>query len=597
MKKMNIVEQETQKVIDAKGVVHDGLLDLVITYCKPKIKSIESFSFGKNSPNGMESLSFMRPDTGWNYITNKNNTVWFEKYPANNSTKPEDGYKQGPVTECQNLIGSYIPPTINKPQSDAMLAYTKNHKGVIKDKPTADIIRDYTPIDMFTVDPILFSTKGLVFVYKRSTLNGIEPDQLGALKNILKTTNWTIDIPEIGTKENEGGVDAIQQMQKLGLLKPEVKKILDDANAKRATSTIESERTPLKIYPIASEGSSETDMVNNLGDLEKDIKSKIMSRKACRKSIKFLSKQSKAEKGKGYRTSDVDPKQLANARQFANSCVTQGTKYLGSIIGINDEIKELQACRNPWCLGQPCPTGQSWDGERKRCMGTQTNENSDSLKNLVRESLLEIKEKKNKSMLSEGKIVKGRLSIISENVVLKTNKQKDKFFDELLSEMVYLNSQGFDKEIINEGFFDMITSLFGHSPDAIMEYFKEYIAKWLVKHLTPMDSEGWIGSMIVTGIGNLPIGEISKLTDCNYLTKWISKTAAEGTVRKLTHEKGLEGPLYDVLRNAIVNMLDETTLGSKIEAGLGSIICPLLGGVKNKMDDAADKLKEKALAK
>lgn len=219
------------------------------------------------------------------------------------------------------------------------------------------------------------------------------------------------------------------------------------------------------------------------------------------------------------------------------------------------------------------------------------------LKNLVRESLLEIKEKKNKSTLGEGKIVKGRLSIISENVTLNNNKQKDKFFNELLSEMVYLNSQGFDKQVVNEGFFDMLKSLLGHSPDGIMEYFKEYMGKWLVEHLTPVDPDGWIGNMIITGIGNLPIGEIPKLTDCNYLTKWLSKSAAEGTVRKLTHEKGLDGPFYDVLRNSIVDMLDETSLGSKIEEGLGSIICPLLGGVKNKMDNAADKLKEKALAK
>ena len=218
------------------------------------------------------------------------------------------------------------------------------------------------------------------------------------------------------------------------------------------------------------------------------------------------------------------------------------------------------------------------------------------LKNLVRESLLEIKEKKIKSNLSEGKIVKGRLSIISENVVLKTNKQKDKFCNELLSEMIYLNSQGFNKQVINEGFFDVLKGLFGHAPEGIMEYFKEYIGKWLVEHLTPADPEGWVGNIIITSIGNLAIADIPKLTDCNFLTKLISKSVGEGAVRKLSHEKGLDGPFYDVLRNSIVDMLDETSLGSKIEEGLGSFICPLLGGVKNKMNVATDTLKQKALA-
>jgi hypothetical protein len=575
--------------VDAKGISHDSLLELAKAYC-PKL---EKFTYGRKHPiKGVDALSIERADKGLNFIINQDGKVFFERYDTQGKITTS-----GVVSDCQSLIpGEKIPLPWTAEQEKSINGYITNHKGVIKDKPSADTIRNYTPIDMYSIDKNLFPNKGVVFVYSHSSLNGIEPDQVTALNNMLTTLGWTITIPEIGTKENEGGMDAIQQMQKLGLLKPEVRKILDDANAKRATSTIESERVPLKIYPIATEGSSEVDMASTLEDLDKDIKSKIMSRKACRKSIKFLSKKSKEMNGNGFRTSDVDPKQLANAKQFAKSCVTQGTKYLGGILGINDEIKDLQACRNPWCLGEPCPTGQSYDGQRKRCMGTPTNESTRKLQNLIRESLIETKKTKEKNVLSEGKIVKARLSIISENVNLKTKKQKEKFFDELLSEMTYLNSQGFDKKIINEGFWDALTGLFGHAPDGIMEYFKEYIAKWLVGHLTPMDPNGWIGSMIITGIGNLPIGDIPKLTDCNYLTKFISKTAAEGTVYKLTHEKGLEGPFYDILRNSIVDMLDETSLGSKIEEALGSFICPLLGGVKNKMNMATDTLKQKALA-
>lgn len=591
MKKQIISEQTIQQVVDAQGVVHDGLLDLVVTYCKPKMTNLSGFNYSYKHPNGKESLSFQRPDGGFNWIMNKDGQVFFERMDLNGKVTA-----QGLVSECQSLIGAYVPPTITKEQENAMVAYTTNHKGTIKEKPVAAIIRDYTPIDMNTIDPKLFPTPKLIYVYQHSSLAGIEPDQLAALKNILKTTNWSIDIPDIGTAENAAGVDAIQKIKELGLLTVEVKKVLDGANAKRATSTIPDERTPLKIYPIKTEGNSEVDMVTSIQDLDKDIKSKVMSRQACRKTIKFLSKKSKEMNGNGYRTSDVDPKMLANARQFAQSCVTQGTKFLGGILGINDEIKDLQECRNPWCLGQPCPPGQSYDGNRKRCRGTQTNESTRKLQNLIRESLLEIKENKKKSILGESKIVKVRLSIISENVVLKTKKQKDKFFDELLSEMVYLNSQGFDKQVINEGFWDALKGLFGHAPDGIMEYFKEYIGKWLVEHLTPMDPEGWLGNIVITAIGNLPIGDIPKLTDCNFLTKLISKSVAEGTVRKLTHEKGLEGPFYDILRNSIVDMLEETSLGSKIEEGLGNVICPLLGGITTKMNSATDKLKQNALS-
>ena len=313
-------------------------------------------------------------------------------------------------------------------------------------------------------------------------------------------------------------------------------------------------------------------------ELNNLIKLDLGSRQNCKKIISNYNilQQKKAP---------VNDATIENWKNSVKQCESNVKDYL-DFNKTKNILEKLKTTSNNWSISEPT-TEPTTDTQ---------NENLNNLKSLVRESLLEIKKTKEKNVLSEGKIVKARLSIISENVNFKTKKQKDKFFDELLSEMVYLNSQGFDKQVINEGFFDMLKSLLGHTPDGIMEYFKEYMAKWLVNNLTPMDPEGWIGNMIITGIGNLPIGDIPKLTDCNYLTKWISKTAAEGTVRKLTHEKGLDGPFYDVLRNSIVDMLDETSLGSKIEEALGSFICPLLGGVKNKMNVATDTLKQKALA-
>jgi hypothetical protein len=592
MKKTIISEQEYQKVIDAKGIPHDGLLDLVMTYCKPNIKTLSGYDWGHKHPTkGAEALSFQRADQGFSFIINNNNQVWWERYDTAGKLT-----NSGVVAECQNLIGQNNPPTITKEQENAMVAYTTNHKGTIKEKPVAAIIRDYTPIDMNTIDPKLFPTPKLIYVYKHSSLAGIEPDQLEALKNILKTTNWSIDIPEIGTAENAAGVDAIQKMKELGLLTVEVKKVLDGANAKRATSTIPDERTPLKIYPIKTEGNSEVDMVTSIQDLDKDIKSKVMSRQACRKTIKFLSKKSKEMNGNGYRTSDVDPKMLANARQFAQSCVTQGTKFLGGILGINDEIKDLQKCKNPWCLGEPCPAGQSWDGQRQRCMGKPTNEIESKLKNLIRENLITAKETKRKTLLGESKIVTSRFAIISEGRKLKTKKDLNKFFSEVISEMTYMNTQGFNKEIISEGFWDMLKGIFGHTPDGVLEYFKEYVGKWLVDNLTPIDPEGWIGSIIITAIGNLPVGDIPKLTDCNYLTKLVAKSVGEGALRKISHEKGIEGPFYDILRNTLVDSLEESSFVQKLEEGLGNVLCPLIGGLSTKMDSAASALKQKALS-
>lgn len=224
-------------------------------------------------------------------------------------------------------------------------------------------------------------------------------------------------------------------------------------------------------------------------------------------------------------------------------------------------------------------------------------ENKDiRLKSLIRESLLEIREEKKKTISEESKIVKGRIQFITEGTTFKTKKQKDNFCNNLLSEMIYFNSQGFDRQAINEGFFDILSGLFGNTGESILQYFKEYLAKWLITSLTPLDPNGWVGGTIVKAIGNLPIGDIPKLTDCNFTTKLLSKSIAEEAIDQLKQKAGLEGAFYDVLRNAVIESLEDTDLGGKIESALGSILCPMLSKVSGKMSDAADDMKKGALA-
>jgi hypothetical protein len=218
------------------------------------------------------------------------------------------------------------------------------------------------------------------------------------------------------------------------------------------------------------------------------------------------------------------------------------------------------------------------------------------LKGLIRESLIEIKEQKKKTLSEESKIVKGRLQFITENSKFRTKKERDYFCKEVLSEMVYLNSQGFNKEVINEEFFDILKGLFGNAGESTIQYFKEYLAKWLIESLTPFDTEGWVGGTIVKAIGNLPIGDIPKLTDCNFTTKLLSKSLAEEAVDQLKRKAGLEGAFYDILRNAVIESLSESDMGQKIESALGKIICPMLSKVSGKMDSAAQDMKKGALS-
>lgn len=228
--------------------------------------------------------------------------------------------------------------------------------------------------------------------------------------------------------------------------------------------------------------------------------------------------------------------------------------------------------------------------------GKGVNESKTKLDKLIKENLQKLSEEKNSNLLSETKIIQTRTKILTENRILKFKQPREKFFNELISEAIYLESQGFDKQIIKEEFWDTIKGMFGqHGSEAIFGTFKEYMGKWLLQKLTPVNPEGWIGSIIVTAIGNLHIDDISKLTDCNFITKKLASSIGEGIARKIQHDKGYDGGISDVVRNGLFSAIDNSEMVKSLESGLAKLVCPALSGVKTKLDNKANKMKTMAL--
>ena len=215
----------------------------------------------------------------------------------------------------------------------------------------------------------------------------------------------------------------------------------------------------------------------------------------------------------------------------------------------------------------------------------------DELKSLIKENLITLSEEKKNNLLGESKIINTRFQIISESKI----EDKDKLFNEVISEMFYLNNQGFDKGLINEGFWEILKGLFP-STDVIGQWFKEKMASWLIEAIAPGQENGWIGSIITTTIGNLKIGEITKLTNCDFTTKLLSKSIAEGVIKKFADSKGVSGALADLVRNSMMEHLDSSEFAQKLESGISHLICPLLGGVTQKMSTVANTMKDKAIA-
>ena len=235
------------------------------------------------------------------------------------------------------------------------------------------------------------------------------------------------------------------------------------------------------------------------------------------------------------------------------------------------------------------------DGAKKAC-SPELKENYKVIKKQIRENLIKTKENK-KNILIEQSIVNKRFSIIIENRELKTKSQKEKFYLDVLVEMKRLNDQGFESKLITESFFDIISGFFGKGGTGILQTIKEYFGNWLIGKLG-VDTKGWIGGTIVKTIGNLDIADIPKLTNCTFTTKLLSKSLAENAVSKLQTAAGLEGTLSNIMRNTLVETLEEnSTFMVKIEEALGSVLCPLISNVSGKLEDAASAMKEKAIAK
>jgi hypothetical protein len=249
---------------------------------------------------------------------------------------------------------------------------------------------------------------------------------------------------------------------------------------------------------------------------------------------------------------------------------------------LSGKDKNLPAGKNPYL---PFPI-------RKDDM----NESKTKLDTLIKENLQKLSEEKNNNLLAETKIIQTRTKILTENRILKLKQPREKFFNEIISEALYLESQGFDKQLIKEEFWDTLKGMFGqHGSEAIFGTFKEYMGKWLLQKLTPVNPDGWIGSIIVTAIGNLHIDDLSKLTDCSFLTKKIASSIGEGIARKIQHDKGYDGGISDIVRNGLFSAIDNTEMVKSLENGLAKLICPALSNVKTKLEDKAQRMKTMAI--
>jgi hypothetical protein len=198
-----------------------------------------------------------------------------------------------------------------------------------------------------------------------------------------------------------------------------------------------------------------------------------------------------------------------------------------------------------------------------------------------------------KRLINEQSIINERLNVILENNPLKTRRQVKKLANDFLYEVSYLNSRGYDKLLLEAGFFDFFGNLFKSGPAGIGQYFWEQVAKYLLDKMGMKD--GFLKEAIIVWFGETPFTEMSKMfTDCRYFVRSLGKTVVETYVKRLADQKLGGGAFYDIFRNALMKAIEAGTLDDVIYGTLEQVICPLLNGMLPKFENIQNAMRSGA---
>ena len=198
-----------------------------------------------------------------------------------------------------------------------------------------------------------------------------------------------------------------------------------------------------------------------------------------------------------------------------------------------------------------------------------------SLNKIVKNNLKEVKEVK-RTRLTESKIVKGRLGIISESVNLHSKIQTTKFFNKLFLESRDLINMGITESVINEDLVTVLKGLMGDEDSRVTQMLKERLISYLESKL---GMDGFEKTVLTQSIIELEDNDFPKIfTDKRFLPRNISDVFT-----REFKEKYLEG-LTDTTKEAIMNQLDTDTFKRELEDKYTTALETLLSSIESNMD-------------
>lgn len=199
------------------------------------------------------------------------------------------------------------------------------------------------------------------------------------------------------------------------------------------------------------------------------------------------------------------------------------------------------------------------------------------LKDIIKENLLDVKFEKKQYQESSKEL--RRLTNFANNHIFETQIEREIFASKVYNQLSILESNGYYEQIIKEEEWKGL-------PTWVWDTIKEKVVRGIVNFVAPTKKDSWAANVIVTTLGDVDIQEIPKIGNCEFTTKQIAKGLVEGSLETVKREMGFSGGMSDVVRNALVETLEQQSFMQNLEDKLMDYMCPAIKKVGDKFKKA-----------
>jgi hypothetical protein len=535
------------------------LRDLCPEYAKLPAATVDNQEVLVKNPNAIGGYTYIFP----NYT--------YKKYGKDGN--PATNNPIGSLKVCPAAAG--LKPKQFGPDQEKMVQQLITSRGYVRysDEIIGKIPTIYKPIDLYTIDPQKFNTPNTWFLYEKAVVESTRSNVPDSVEKFAKEQGVSFNIPASVEEQYKNS-------RKLGERAPlllKVKTVVDWA---------------AKQYPGVPLGDV---IVYEVAPKEGEKTFNPANKEACKIKIKELYKLSVCnQKPEGRGNCSAQLKQMGSEldklKRNVAGCLTNSLmfrQFMG--IGLKKEVNVLGNTESPDYDNQ-LGVGREIVALRSNAAGEgqnlPVNESYDRhLKNLVRENLMILSNKK-KSTITNKKVVREHFLKIVNSNLNKTDK-----INRIVTEGYLMINSGVNENLINEE-FGWLSNLLGLGGKGIITTFKTNIIKKLINKFIPGGSDSWLGGIVANSIGAIPLGDYfnGNILKCDFVSDAITRGVTTEVLTKVQQNKDLKGGFYDVIKNSLAEYIDDTPFFNKLQKGISDMICPYMDDISGSLGKAFSNL-------